>query len=135
MSDCIFCKIAAKDIKSATVYEDETAIAFMDVNPASPGHTLVIPKKHAQTISEMSADELGNLFRAVSKVAAAIKKALNPEGINILQNNGSAAGQVVPHVHVHIIPRKSGDGLLTPWKPQPAGDELAEIAARIKSAL
>ncbi len=135
MSDCIFCKIAAKEIKSAVIYEDEAAIAFMDVNPASPGHTLVIPKKHAATIDEMSADELGNLFRAVSKVAAAVKKALNPEGINILQNNGSAAGQVVPHVHVHIIPRHSGDGLMTPWTPHPAGAELPDIAERIKNAL
>lgn len=135
MSDCIFCKIANHEIPSNVVYEDENALAFLDVNPGAEGHTLVVPKKHATTINDMSAEELGQLFQAVSKVSAAINKALKPDGINLHQNNGTAAGQVVPHVHVHIIPRRENDGLTFPWSPKAAGDELKTVAEKIKSCL
>ncbi len=102
---CTFCKLVKKEESTNLIYEDEHAIAFLDINPISEGHTLVIPKKHIETIFNISDDEIAILFKIVKRVAIAVKKGINAEGIVITQRNGIAAGQRVPHLHVHIIPR------------------------------
>ncbi|AEF95869.1 HIT family protein [Methanotorris igneus] len=106
---CIFCKIVNKEIPAKIVYEDEDTMAFLDINPRNKGHTLVIPKKHYETLDEMPDEELAKLMKAVKKVVE-ILKPLNFDGYNIINNNKPAAGQEVPHVHFHIIPRYQNDG-------------------------
>ncbi|MCD6590739.1 MAG: HIT family protein [Candidatus Aenigmarchaeota archaeon] len=108
--ECLFCKIVAGEIPSQKVYEDENHLAFLDINPRNPGHTLVIPKKHYETIMNMPDEEAGRLFQTVKRLAAAIKKAMNADGISIAQSNERAAGQVIPHVHFHVIPRFLSEG-------------------------
>ncbi|MBI4173906.1 MAG: HIT domain-containing protein [Candidatus Aenigmarchaeota archaeon] len=108
--DCIFCKILDGSIPAKRVYEDDATIAFLDINPRNPGHTLVVLKRHAEAIADMRVDETGRLFEAVKKVADAAKEAARADGISICQNNGKAAGQVVAHVHVHVIPRFNNEG-------------------------
>ncbi len=105
--DCIFCNIAKGKIKSNKVYEDEDTCAFLDINPRNPGHTLVITKKHHETIFELSDDEVAKLFQVVKKISIALRKGMKADGITIAQSNESAAGQVVTHIHVHVIPRFS----------------------------
>jgi len=112
ISDCIFCLIAAGKIPAKKVYEDPKVLAFLDINPLSEGHTLVIPKKHYETISQVPEPELGSIFGIVKKLATNMKDKLGADGINIMQNNYKAAGQDIPHFHVHIIPRKNNDGLV-----------------------
>ncbi len=109
MSDCIFCKIINGEIDSYKIYEDENALAFLDINPHAKGHTLVIPKIHAETIFEINNEQLENLFRVVKRVTEKIDSILHPEGYNIGWNHGKIGGQVVPHLHIHIMPRYSGD--------------------------
>jgi histidine triad (HIT) family protein len=136
MADCIFCKIVAGQIPCTKVYEDATVLAFMDINPISPGHTLVIPKKHYEAIGEMSAEEAAALFRPVPSLAAAVKGALGAEALNVLQNNGRAAGQAVAHLHVHLIPRWTGDGLGFHWPAKSADfTVLAGQAEKIKAGI
>jgi len=136
MADCIFCKIVAGQIPCTRVYEDPAVLAFMDINPISPGHTLVVPKKHCEAISEMSAEEAAALFRPVPSLAAAVKAALGAEALNVLQNNGRAAGQAVDHLHVHLIPRWAGDGLGFRWPAQQADMAvLAQQANAIKAGI
>ncbi|MBS7632773.1 HIT family protein [Candidatus Bathyarchaeota archaeon] len=105
---CVFCKIVEKKIPASLVYEDEYTIAFMDNHPVNEGHTLVIPKKHYATIYTLPERETARLYKAVKKVACAVKKAINPEGITISQQNERGAGQDIFHVHVHVIPRYAG---------------------------
>lgn len=109
--DCIFCKIVNNEIPSVKVYEDNRVYAFLDINPLNDGHLLVIPKAHAETIHEITEADFVAVAAATHKLAAAVRKVLKPEGINLMQLNGKAANQVVPHLHVHIVPRWSGDGL------------------------
>lgn len=109
MDDCVFCRIVRGEEWAARVAEDDEHIAFMDIRPMSRGHTLVAPKKHYRDVFEMSADDVARLYGFAARVAWAVKRALNPAGLNLLQNNGTAAGQVIFHVHVHVIPRYSGD--------------------------
>ena len=104
---CIFCKIINGEIPSYKVYEDENFLAFLDISQATIGHTLVIPKKHYENIFELP--EGSNIFSIVTKLAKAIKKATNVQGVNILNNNGEIAGQTVKHFHIHIIPRYEND--------------------------
>ena len=105
MSDtCIFCKIIQKKAPASIVYEDKRIIAFMSIQPINVGHTLVIPKKHYENIYEITEEEIGQLYRIVKKITKAIKTSIEAEGIRIIQNNGKAAGQVIFHMHVHIIP-------------------------------
>ena len=116
--DCIFCKIIAGEIPCSKVYEDQSVIAFLDINPVSPGHTLVVSKDHVEfyhDCSEANSIAVANAVRTISK---AVVDALEADGYNILCNNGSAAGQLIGHVHFHIIPRTSGDCILKGW---PAG--------------
>lgn len=134
MSDCLFCKIINGDIPSTKVYEDDYCYAFMDIMPLSKGHTLLIPKTHVADIFEMPEEIAKNLYAAAPKVANAIKAAFNPEGMNTLNNNGSAAGQTVFHYHLHFIPRYDDEGLKMTWETkQIAPEELNSLAGAIKA--
>jgi histidine triad (HIT) family protein len=135
--DCIFCKIAAGEIPSTKVYEDDRTLAFMDICPLNKGHLLVIPKAHFETIGEIDHELYGHLYSVISKLARAAQKALQPQGINVMQLNGKAGNQVVPHVHVHLVPRWEGDGLtVCAWDPVPGvKEEIAGHAENIKSNL
>jgi len=135
--DCIFCKIVSNVISSVKVYEDDRVFAFMDINPLNNGHILIIPKAHAATIYEITEADFLAVTSATHKLAAAVKKALNPDGINLMQLNGRAANQVVPHLHVHIVPRWSGDGLtICKWE-MVAGDieKVKAVADQIQSEI
>ena len=108
--DCIFCKIAGGDIPSSTVYEDEQFRVLLDLSPATKGHALILPKQHYANIFEIDENILRDLIVLAKKVASAMKETLNCDGVNIVQNNGEAAGQTVFHFHMHIIPRYKDDG-------------------------
>ncbi len=114
-SNCIFCKIIAGEIPSRTIYEDEDFKAILDVSPASKGHVIVLPKNHAANIFELSDEDASKILIVAKKVAEAQMKAFNCDGINILQNNGEAAGQTVFHLHVHVIPRYEDDKVNIKW--------------------
>lgn len=136
VDDCIFCKIVSGQLPCAKVYEDQQVLAFLDIGPISPGHTLVIPKFHAQRLTDCPADTVAAVGQKVGAIARAVLEATRVNDFNLLCNNGPHAGQVVPHVHFHIIPRRESDGLLGSW---PAGSyaegEMAalaqDIAARV----
>jgi histidine triad (HIT) family protein len=102
--DCVFCKIVRHEAPASRVYEDKDSAAFLSIRPINEGHTLVVPKKHYENIYEVPDEEVASLFQVVKKVAIAVRNAISAEGVRIVQNNGSAAGQVVFHLHVHIIP-------------------------------
>jgi histidine triad (HIT) family protein len=108
--DCLFCKIVAGEIPSKKVYEDTNAFVFLDINPRNPGHMLVIPKNHYETIFDMPDNEIGGFFKIVKKMAEKCRSAVGAEGISISQSNGRIAGQMVLHMHAHIIPRFSTEG-------------------------
>jgi len=108
--DCIFCKIVAGDIPSYKVYEDENCLAFLDIDPASIGHTLVIPKKHFSNLNDILDEKLSSLILSVKKVAKILQDKLGVKDYQILQNNGRGAGQEVFHIHFHVIPREINDG-------------------------
>ena len=110
MSECIFCQIIQKQLPASVVYEDEQVVAFLSNRPVNEGHTLVVPKKHYANIYEISEDETSYLFKIVKRVALAVRDSVDAEGIRIVQNNGQAAGQVVFHLHVHVIPMKPQEG-------------------------
>ena len=101
---CVFCKIKRGELPSHKVYEDEKYLGFLDINPFSRGHTLVCPKEHGETVWDMKEPEIGGLFLAASKVSKAVVEATGADGFRFVQNNGEAANQAVPHVHVHVIP-------------------------------
>jgi len=130
--NCPFCKIADGTIPARTVYEDSKIIAFLDINPANPGHTLVVPKKHYTVLPQLSDPDVSHLFKVVKRLAGVIFEIIQssspdkPVGVNILQNNGAAAGQQVPHVHIHVIPRFEGDGVLPPWEHKKMDDKQME---------
>jgi histidine triad (HIT) family protein len=111
VEDCIFCKIIRNESAANIVYEDEAVIAFLSHRPVNEGHTLVVPKKHYRDIYDMPEDEVAYLFKITKRIAGAVKVAMIPPGIRIVQNNGAAAGQVVFHLHVHIIPLKPRDDI------------------------
>ncbi len=130
-NDCIFCAIAAGEIPSFKVYEDDAFLAYLDINPFSEGHVLVIPKEHRECLLDADDTLLAELIARVKKIASRVKNVLGADGFNILQNNGEAAGQSVKHIHFHIVPRKNGDALVFDNKP---GDmaKLKELAERLK---
>jgi histidine triad (HIT) family protein len=138
MSDCIFCSIVDGEIPSHTVYESETVIAFLDANPLARGHTLVIPKAHHERLNDLPAALAGDVFDAVHRLTDRVEAAVDAEASTIGVNNGSVAGQEVPHVHVHVVPRFEGDGggpihaLFD--RPAVDDDELDAIATAIESA-
>ncbi len=113
--DCIFCKMVAGEVPSSKVYEDDYCLAFMDIGPLAPGHLLVIPKGHYERLWEMDTDTAKGIAEQLGPLSKAVTEASGAEGCNLLQNNGQASGQVVMHVHFHIIPRKTGDGLGYRW--------------------
>lgn len=107
--DCLFCKIVAKQVPANVVYEDESSIAFLDITPRTTGHTVVIPKEHAPSVIELSEDKMGELFLAVKRVDELLLRTLTPDGVTIGINQGSASGQEIKHLHVHLMPRWHGD--------------------------
>jgi len=132
--ECIFCKIIAGEIPAVTVLDDERVLAFMDINPSSRGHMLVTPKKHAENIFEISESDLAAVTIAVKRCATAVKEALKAEGVTVLQLNGKASDQIVPHLHIHIIPRWEHDGLsISCWEMKPGDmEEIKDIARKVK---
>ncbi len=135
-ADCIFCKIIAGEIPSFKIYEDDDTFAFMDINPANEGHALVIPKEHAADVHEVSEAAIAATVVSAKKVAAAIDKTLQPEGLNLLQCNGPAAAQSVMHFHMHVLPRQNGDDLKLNWGLEPGDmDTIGALAQRIGANL
>ncbi|PWA11801.1 HIT family protein [Pueribacillus theae] len=137
--NCIFCKIIAGEIPSAKVYENEHVLAFLDISQVTEGHTLVIPKNHEENVYELSEESAKHVFQAVPKIANAIKEKFNPIGMNLLQNNGEAAGQTVFHYHVHLLPRYGkDDGFGLVWKThhdEYTPEKLQEMAEKIASGI
>jgi len=132
----IFSRIARGEAPAAKLYEDEHTLAFMDISPAGPGHVLVICKAEYADIFAIPPDVLVCVTRTVQRIALALRAALRPDGLNIIQNNGAAAGQSVFHYHVHLIPRWEGDGVIRLWRPQHSNTaELRALADRIHQAL
>ncbi len=135
MADCIFCRIIKGTIPCEKLYEDDRVISFLDINPASPGHTLVLPKAHFATLFDIPEEELKVCATAVQKIARAVLSATKAPGLNLLQNNFPAAGQLVHHLHFHLIPRFHDDNLrLLPGKNHP-GTGHDKILARIRAEL
>jgi len=129
--DCIFCKIIAGEIPSFKVYEDENSLAFLDIAPVNPGHTLIVPKKHYINMEEIPEDQLCQLAAVIKKIGKAVKDGLGAEGYNVTENNDPISGQIVPHLHFHVIPRRQGDGLRL-WPQGKYGEgEAEEIVKRI----
>ena len=135
-ANCIFCKIVAGQIPSFKLLEDDKTIAFMDVNPVNPGHALSVAKGHWPMVDTIPTDVLSAVAATAQKVARAAFKALDPHGVNLLQANGEGAGQSVPHLHIHIMPRVKGDDVNLNWEQRP-GDMAAIKAAyeKLKAAL
>jgi histidine triad (HIT) family protein len=134
--DCVFCDIIERDAPADIVYEDQHSIAFLDIYPLNPGHTLVVSKKHYATLDEMPPEEVGLLFSTVAKVMKGVKEAVAADGINIGQSNGTAASQDVFHVHVHIIPRFSQDspaGDTFPDRKKIEREKMTKLGRKIKS--
>ena len=136
MSTCIFCRIVAREIPAAVVYEDEHTLAFMDAGQVNPGHVLVAAKGHAENLYELNDAQAGALLRTAARVARAIRDAYQPEGLSVYQANGKAAWQSVFHYHMHLVPRREGDGMALTWPAKnPPREKLAEYAGEIRKAL
>ena len=134
--DCIFCKIANGEIPSATVYEASICRVILDVNPANKGHALIIPKEHFDNIYSMDAETAAKIFTIATEVAKAQKAELNPDGLNILQNNGEAAGQTVFHFHMHLVPRYIKDNVTMTWIPGKADtEELSALSKALRKRI
>lgn len=135
--DCIFCKLVAGEIPSAKVYEDADTIAFMDISPVVKGHTLVIPKKHYDPIIGTPDEVLQKLIVVAKKIAQAHFDGLKADGINVTQANGKVAGQIIPHIHFHVIPRFANDRHSWNWIPgkYDSPKEMSDMAQKIKSAI
>ncbi len=134
--DCIFCKIVSKKAGAVIVFEDGHSLAFLDIHPLNPGHTLVVPKKHYPSMVEMPPEEVGRVFVSVAKVMRGVMKASKADGINIGQSNGRAASQEVFHMHVHVIPRyihELPEGF--PERKTASTVELEQISRKIKAAI
>jgi histidine triad (HIT) family protein len=113
--DCLFCKMVAGQIPVTKIYEDDDVLAFLDIGPISDGHTLVMPKQHFEKLDNCPSEILGRVGSRIGKIAGAVTAAMNSDGYNVLCNNGRAAGQLIEHLHFHIIARKTGDGLFNQW--------------------
>ena len=133
--DCVFCAIVAGQIPSTRVYEDERTIAFLDINPGSEGHMVIVPRTHSADIREVSPEDLAALFSTAQRLTVRAHETLGCEGVNVINNCGAAAGQTVFHTHVHVIPRyadKDKDRVGHPWVPQSASPEaLSELQAKL----
>ncbi|MCH7477502.1 MAG: HIT family protein [SAR324 cluster bacterium] len=134
--DCIFCKIIAGDIPSIKVFEDGNTVAFMDINPLSEGHLLVVPKKHFTSLFDADDDSLAQTFSVVRKLAVALQKALGIDSLNLLQANGRWAAQSVPHFHFHVIPRRENDGVPLDPELKPGNvEQVRKTGEAISTAL
>jgi len=132
---CIFCKIVRGEMPSFKIYEDEHTMAFLDIFPATKGHTLVIPKEHTGNIFEISSKQWTLVQETVRKLASPVEKAMKADGLNLAMNNREHAGQVVDHAHVHLIPRYKGDGLKLWPHTKYAEGEAAQVAEQIKRGI
>ena len=136
MADCIFCKLANGEIPTTTLYEDEDVRVIFDISPATKGHALVIPKKHAANVFEISEEGLAKAHIVAKKIATILKEETGCEGINILQNNGEAAGQTIFHLHIHIIPRYKGDVANIKWDHiEPDSEYLEKLAQTVQEKM
>lgn len=130
--DCIFCKIANGQIPSKTLYEDEDFRVILDLGPATEGHALILPKEHAANLFELSEELAAKALLVAQKIAVRMKNTLGCDGLNLVQNNGEAAGQTVSHFHVHVIPRYKNDGQNINWVPgSPSQKELEAVCQKI----
>jgi histidine triad (HIT) family protein len=131
--DCLFCGIVAGSIPSETIDSDERTVAFMDINPATAGHALVVPREHSADLLEIDDDDLTAVTLAAQRLAERMKDVLGADGINLINACGSAAWQTVFHFHIHVVPRYADDPLKLPWVPEPGdSDEIAATAARLR---
>ena len=136
MTDCLFCKIVNKEILATVVYEDDDTLAMLDIHPVNPGHVLVLPKVHTENMLTVDDPVLSRTMAVVRRMAHAVQKAMNAEGINLAQNNGTAAGQAVMHLHFHVIPRHPNDGReLWHGSAYALPEEMNAIADQIKKSL
>jgi histidine triad (HIT) family protein len=126
--DCLFCKIVAGEIPSTRVDEDDRTVAFMDINPATRGHLLVVPREHSADLHEIGPDDLAACARMAQKLAGRVRDRLGADGVNVLNAAGPAAWQTVFHFHLHVIPRYDDDPLRLPWRPEPGNPEEIEAA-------
>jgi histidine triad (HIT) family protein len=132
-SDCLFCGIVAGDVPAQIVDSDEHTVAFMDINPATRGHALVVPRNHAADLFEISDEDLERTTVSARRLARRMKDVLSPDGFNVLNSCGAAAWQTVFHFHLHVVPRYEDDPLELPWVPQEGDpDEIASLAERIR---
>jgi histidine triad (HIT) family protein len=130
--DCLFCKIVAGEIPATIVAQDERTVAFMDINPATRGHALVIPRAHARDVHEIDPEDLAAVAASAQRIAARVVQQLGADGVNLLQSSGPAAWQTVFHFHLHVIPRYAGDPLRLPWTPAPGDmDDIAGAGAQL----
>lgn len=134
-SNCLFCQIISGDIPSHRVYEDDAVVAFLDIHPVNPGHTLVVPRAHSTSLLDARPEDIHRALDVVQKLAPAIVTATGATAFNVGQNNGHDAGQVVPHLHLHIMPRFSGDGRELWHGTQATPDELKNTALKIISLI
>ena len=131
--DCIFCKIIAGEVPGQIIDQDERTVAFMDISPATRGHTLVVPRRHARDLLEIEAGDLAATIQGAQRVARRISERLRPDGVNLLNSCGRAAWQTVFHFHIHVIPRYADDPLRLPWTPAPGdADEIAAVADQLR---
>jgi len=136
MTDCVFCKIVAKQISATNVHEDELTLAFMDIGQVNPGHVLVALKAHAENLYALDETQAAAVARCSARVARAIRDAFSPAGLSVYQANGEPAGQTVFHYHVHLLPRHAGDGMELTWPVKnPPREKLEAYAARIRARL
>ena len=134
--ECIFCKLVRGQIPAAKVFENELTLAFMDLGQVNPGHVLVASKRHARTLLDLTAEEAGAVMQTARRVALAVEAAFQPEGLNLFQANGAAAGQTVGHFHIHVLPRHAGDGVDLAWpRKDPGPAALNQYAEQLKAAL
>ncbi|MDQ3759571.1 MAG: HIT family protein [Actinomycetota bacterium] len=131
--DCMFCKIVARELPAEIIDSDSKTVAFMDINPATPGHALVIPRVHSKDLMEISDEDLAACTIAARRLAKTMADTLDPEGLNVLNCCGTAAWQTVFHFHLHVVPRREDDPLKLPWIPQPGDSaEIEKTAAKIR---
>ncbi len=131
--DCLFCGIVDGSIPSQTIDSDERTVAFMDINPATPGHALVVPRVHSADLLEIAPEDLSATMLASQRLAGRMKEVLEADGINLINACGAVAWQTVFHFHIHVVPRYEDDPLKLPWIPEPGdSDEIAQIATRLR---
>ena len=136
MTDCVFCRIMAKQIPATVVHEDEATLAFMDLGQVNPGHVLVACKAHVENIYGLADAQAAAVFRSAARVARAIRAAFNPPGLSVYQANGKPAGQTVFHFHMHVLPRHDADGMQLVWPVKnPPREKLEAYAAQIRAQL